>query len=193
MRLRDIADLRHLEIRGSGHKFGGYTRSYLADIAVHAMPTHIIWIAYSLSNLVAVLLLWVAWKKPALARALFFLLFAWASWFNTTTALHRPEIYTGYAPFAFLDVYRRFILGFFAQHTAPLVLGIAAGQAGIALGMLAKRRLFRLGCAGGIVFLLCIAPLGLGSAFPCTALMAAGMWLLYREGSGKWLWQAFFT
>ena len=155
------------------------------------MPTHTIWIAYSLSNLVALLLFWACWKKPAWGRALFFLLFAWAAWFNATTALSSPAVYTGYAQFVFLDWYRQFINGYFAQHTTPIVQAIAAGQAGIALGMLAKGGLFRLGAIGGIIFLLSIAPLGVVSAFPCTLLMAAAMWLLYKEGSAQWLWQAF--
>lgn len=154
------------------------------------MPTHIIWIAYSLSNLVALLLLWAAWKKPVLARALFFLLFAWAAWFNTTTVLHTPELYTGYAQYTFSAWYRAFILGFFSQHTAAIVLAIAAGQAGIALGMFGKGAAFRLGAIGGMLFLVCIAPLGAGSAFPCTLLMAAAMGFLYRQGSTQWLWQA---
>ncbi len=163
------------------------------SIKTGTMPTHLVWIAYSLSNLVALLLLWASWKKPSVARALFMLLFAWAAWFNTTTVLATPAIYTGYAQYAIVGWYRQFILGFFAQHTAPLVLAIAAGQAGIALGMLANGRLFRVGAVGGIVFLLCIAPLGAGSAFPCTLLMAAGMWRLYGQGSSRWLWQDFST
>ncbi len=155
------------------------------------MPTHIVWIAYSLSNLVGLVILWACWKKPAWGRSLFFLLFAWAAWFNATTVLKTPEIYTGYAQYTFSEGYRAFINGFFAQHTAPVVLAIAAGQAGVALGMLGTRRLFRLGAIGGMIFLLSIAPLGVGSAFPCTVVMAAAMWLLYREGSSRWLWQAF--
>lgn len=154
------------------------------------MPTHLIWIAYSVSNLVALLLLWAAWKKPSWARALFFLLFAWAAWFNTTTAMSTPAVYHGYAQYAFLGFYSRFINGFFAEHTTPFVLAIAAGQAGVAIGMLATGALFRAGALGGIVFLLAIAPLGVGSAFPATVIMAAGIWLLYRAGSREWLWWA---
>lgn len=154
------------------------------------MPTHLIWIAYSLSNVAAVLLLWACWKKPLWGRLLFFLLFAWATWFNSTTVLSTPAVYTGYAQYTFSDGYRQFINGFFAQHTAPFVLAIAVGQAGIALSMLAKGWLFRLGTAGAMVFLLSIVPLGTGSAFPATVVMAAGMWMLWREGSDKWLWEA---
>ena len=156
------------------------------------MPTHLIWIAYSLSNVAAVLLLWACWKKPLWGRLLFFLLFAWATWFNSTTVLSTPAVYTGYAQYTFSVWYRQFISGYFAAHTAPLVLAIAAGQAGIALGMLAKGRLFQLGAIGGMLFLVSIAPLGIGSAFPATLVMAGAMALLYRQGSEKWLWQLFW-
>ena len=156
------------------------------------MPTHIIWIAYSVSNLAALLLLWACWKKPAWGRLLFFLLFGWAAWFNSTMALSTPDIYTGYAQYAFFAVYRQFINGFFAEHTAPFVLAIALGQAGVAVGMLAKGWLFRLGAIGGMLFLVSIAPLGIGSAFPATLLMAGAIWMLYRQGSGQWLWQMFW-
>ena len=61
----------------------------------------------------------------------------WAAWFNATTVLTTPALYTGYAQYTLLEGYRAFINGFFSQHTAPVVLAIATGQAGIALGMLA--------------------------------------------------------
>lgn len=155
------------------------------------MPTHLIWIAYSVSNLVALLLLWAAWKRPALARALFFLLFTWAAWTNSNTVLQTPEVYLGYAQYTFSTWYEQFIHGYFAKHIATFVLGIAAGQALIALAMLATGSLFRLGAIGGIIFLLAIAPLGVGSAFPCTLIMAVAMGLLYQKRSTHWLWFAF--
>lgn len=156
------------------------------------MPTHIVWIAYSISNILALLLLWACWKRPSWGRLLFFLLFGWAAWFNAVTALSSPGIYTGYAQYTFSAAYRAFISGYFAAHPAPFVLAIAVGQAGISIGMLAKGWLFRLGAAGGMVFLAAITPLGVGSAFPCTLIMGAGLWMLYREGSDCWLWQVFY-
>ncbi len=156
------------------------------------MPAYMIWIAYSVSNLVAIGLLLLSWKKPAWGRLLFFLLFGWAAWFNTTMALSTPAIYTGYAQYAFLPVYRHFINGYFAQHTAPFVVAIAIGQACIAFGMVAKGRLFRLGAIGAMLFLLGIAPLGVGSAFPATLVMAWAMLMLYQNGSEQWLWWLFW-
>lgn len=139
------------------------------------MPTHLIWIAYSLSNMLALLLLWASWKKPAWARVGWFLLFASAAWFNAHTALTSPALYTGYAQYAFFSIYENFINGFFAEHTTLFVLAIAVGQAGIAFGMVAGGKWLRVATFGGIVFLLSIAPLGLGAAFPATLIMAAGL------------------
>jgi hypothetical protein len=155
------------------------------------MPTHLIWIAYAISNLVALVLLWACWERPAWGRLLFFLLFAWASWTNTSTVLQAPDNYIGYAQYTFSDWYAQFIYGFFAEHTQTIVLSIAACQALIAVSMLLRGWFFRLGAVGAIVFLLAIAPLGTGSAFPCTLIMALAMWLLYRKGSTELIWNLF--
>ncbi|MBK8968541.1 MAG: hypothetical protein R3D58_11595 [Saprospiraceae bacterium] len=154
------------------------------------MPTHLIWIAHAISNLVALAMLWAAWTRPAWGRLLFFLLFSWAAWTNATTVLHTPDDYIGYAQYALFGWYEQFIYGFFAAHTQPIVLSIAAGQALIALSMWMKGSLFRIGAIGAMIFLLAIAPLGVGSAFPCTLIMAMAMWLLYPSGSRRWLWTA---
>lgn len=62
-----------------------------------------------------------------------------------------------------------------------MVLGIAAGQVFIAVSMFMKRRWFRAGCVGGMVFCLAITPLGLGAAFPATLLLAIAFYRLYRH------------
>ncbi|MFN7118280.1 MAG: hypothetical protein ACK4TA_15880 [Saprospiraceae bacterium] len=152
----------------------------------------VILIAYIASNVVAILMLLASWKKPAIARILYLLLFLWASWANTTTALFAPQLYLEYAQFTFLPLYRDFINGLFSHHVTTLVLGIAVCQFLIGSSMLLKGVIFRLGTMGGIVFLLSIAPLGVGSAFPATLVMAAGLYLLIRKNSNIYLWQALF-
>lgn len=107
---------------------------------------------------------------------------------NSSTALYNPSDYLNYAPYA-LPVYKDFIEGWFAQHIATMVFVIASGQACIALGMLAKGWIFKLACLGGIIFLLAIAPLGVGAAFPFSLTAGAGLWLLYGRGSERWLWE----
>jgi len=71
-----------------------------------------------------------------------------------------------------LDVYRAFILGYFARHTAAIIAAIAVGQAVIAFLLAADGWPRRLGYVGAMVFLLAIVPLGTGSGFPATVLMA---------------------
>jgi hypothetical protein len=62
-----------------------------------------------------------------------------------------------------------------------MVLSIAVGQVAIAIAMLLTDRWFRIGCLGGIIFCVSIAPLGLGSAFPATLLMALAFYRLYKH------------
>ncbi|MEZ4968049.1 MAG: hypothetical protein R2791_22600 [Saprospiraceae bacterium] len=152
------------------------------------MSQQVFWIAYAASNAVALLLLIAARYYPRLARFLYFLLFAWASWINTKTALYNPADYLNYSAYA-VSFYRDFIDGWFAQHVTPMVLFIASGQALIALSMWAKGFLFRLGCIGGMLFLLGIAPLGVAAAFPFSLIAGAGLWVLMRRSGDRWLWE----
>lgn len=152
------------------------------------MSQNTFWIAYSISNAVALLLLGAARYYPRLARLLYGLLFGWACWINTKTALNNPSDYLNYAQYA-VPVYRDFINGWFAAHIAQMVVLIAAGQGVIALAMVTKGWFFRGGCLGGIAFLLGIAPLGTAAGFPFSLIAGAGLWLLYRQGSERWLWE----
>lgn len=147
------------------------------------LPAKTLIIAYLVSNLVAILMVLCSWRLPQIARVLYALLFGWASWKNATTSLRVPDVYREYARYTFLPVYRNFIEGYFAQHITLIVCFIAACQGLIALSMLFKGRIFQLGALGGIAFLVAIAPLGFGSAFPCTLVIALGLGLLLRQQS----------
>lgn len=144
-------------------------------------------ILYLGSSIVALLLLFFAWKFPRLCRALFFLLFAWASYTNFNAAIRTPHFYLSYQDTTFLNGYRVFINGWFSQHVTAVVCMIAACQAGIGISMLMKDTIFKMGLIGGFIFLIAIAPLGIGAAFPCTLIMAASLWLLSRN-SNRYLW-----
>ena len=143
---------------------------------------------YIISNIVALLLLWTAWKRPRAARLLFFLLFAWASWTNWSTALNNPQFYIEYADFSFLSVYKQFIRGWFSKHITEMVIFIAACQALIAISMLLKGWVLKTGAIGAIIFLLAIAPLGVGSAFPFSLIASAALYLIIRKGANEYLW-----
>jgi hypothetical protein len=133
-------------------------------------------IANVASNVAALLILLAAWRWPRAGRLLFFLLFLWAAQVNLRLALTRPEVYLDYARWA-VQPYRRFILGPFAAHTTGMVAAIALGQLAVAVLVALRGGAVRLGLAGAIAFLLAIAPLGRGSAFPfsLTAALAAGL------------------
>jgi hypothetical protein len=143
---------------------------------------------YIISNVVALLLLWAAWKHPRLARLLFFLLFAWASWTNWNAAIHNPRFYLEYADLTFLTIYRQFILGWFSEHIVLAVGFIATCQAFIGVGMLMKGWIVRVAGIAAIIFLLAIAPLGVGSAFPFSITTSVALYLIIRRPHLDYVW-----
>jgi hypothetical protein len=122
----------------------------------------------------SVALLVAARVWPRVGRALYLALFVWACSVNWLTALERPQVYLEYADLAVLGAYREFIRGFFAGHIVEIVGTIATCQGLIAAGLLVGGKLARLALAGAAVFLVMIAPLGVGSGFPSSVIMAAG-------------------
>ena len=149
------------------------------------MDPQIIAYAYVGSLLTSLLLVAAAWRWPNLGRLLYALMFIWAAQYNLRTAFVRPGEYLGFAQYAYLPAYRAFILGPFAQHITSIVATIALSQLAIALLLLGTTRAARLGMAGGIVFLVAIAPLGTAAAFPSTLVMALGLALLWRVAFGR--------
>lgn len=144
-------------------------------------------IPWLISNIVGILILLAAYKKPRLARGMFFLLFGWASWFNYTTAQAAPEVYLDYASMS-VGLYSEFILGWFSHHITPVISIIAVGQGMIALGMILRGIWVKLGCIGAIVFLLSIAPLGVGAGFPFSIIVSIAAYLIMRKGEHDFIW-----
>ena len=124
------------------------------------------------STAVGLIMLVTAIRSARAGRVLLGALFVWAAGTNLRIALTSAADYVNFAQFAVLDVYRTFITGFFAQHTAVIVGAIAIGQASIAFLLAMNGWPRRLGYVGAIVFLLAIVPLGVGSGFPATILIA---------------------
>lgn len=116
-------------------------------------------------------------------------MFGWASWTNATTAFRHPGVYLEYADLTFFPVYRNIILGPFSAHVTGYVVTIAIAQAFIALGLLLGGGLARITTWSAIVFLVGIAPFGVGSGFPCTLLFAAGLLVLLRKGVCRPAWE----
>lgn len=131
-------------------------------------------IAYLASNLVGAVMWWTSHHRPKIGRFMYSLLFLWAAQFNYRSCRSDPEVYKGYAEFAVIPFYKTLIEGWFSDNVTLMISLIAAGQLLIGLALLIGRLPARLGAWGGIVFLVAIAPLGMGSAFPATILMAMG-------------------
>jgi hypothetical protein len=132
------------------------------------------------SNLGAALILLASWRWRNAGRVLFFVLFLWAAGINMRLALLDPGSYLEYARWA-VEPYRRFILGPFARHAGLFVGAIAVGQLAIAVLVALRGRAVALGLAGAVIFLLAIAPLGRGSAFPFSLIASAAAVLLARH------------
>lgn len=146
-------------------------------------------IALIISNIAALVFLVTAVYRSRLARFFFILLFAWACWMNWTTSQNDPAKYLEYADLTFSNFYRDFIMGWFSTHI-PLVVGaVAICQGLIAVSLMLKGWIFKLGVIGGIIFLLAILPLGVGAGFPCTLIAAIALMKLYNNGR-QYIWQS---
>jgi hypothetical protein len=141
---------------------------------------------YLFFNGLALIILFFSWKRPVIARLLLIGLFAWASWMNWTTAINDPKDYLNYSSHTFSSTYTDFINGWFSNHILLMVGTIATAQGMIAFGIALKGFLYRLACVGGIIFLLAIIPLGIGSGFPCTLIIALALVALTKENNFIW-------
>jgi hypothetical protein len=137
-------------------------------------------VPWTVSQAVSILLLLLAWKKPVWTRYIFAFIFIAAGIFNWFTALTTPEAYLMYSDTA-IGFYRDFIDGWFSRHIGIFVPAVATGQFAIGIMMLAGRRWLAFGCLGIILFLVAIAPLGVGSAFPFSITVSVAACLVYRH------------
>jgi hypothetical protein len=145
-------------------------------------------VPYIISNLLFLLCVMAAVKKPIWARLFLAVVFLWASCVNARTALIHPEVYLEYARLTSVPFYRAFINGYFSQHIRPFILFISAGEFLIFVGLLLANRWVKLACWGGILFGMAISPLSVGSAFPATLLMSLSFWILYNKNRHTIIW-----
>lgn len=129
--------------------------------------------------LVSLVLALTAYMWPRLSRMGYMVLFGWAAWVNWRTALYTPTAYLDYGDLAVSGLYVEFIRGIFATHVLLFVGAIATCQAMIAAGLLLGDDLARIALVGATIFLVAIAPLGVGSGFPATLIMAVGTLRLF--------------
>src|SRR5688572_1586450 len=84
--------------------------------------------AYMISNIIAIVLVVLAWRQPKIATISMMLLFVGAAVFNTITAVLHPRVYMAFADLAALPIYEKFINGYFSQHIRSTILSIAILQ-----------------------------------------------------------------
>jgi len=137
-------------------------------------------IPYLIAQLVGVAILILAIKRPGWARWFFAVLFFAAGVFNWYTSVTNPLSYLGFADHA-VPLYRTFILGWFSRHVQLVIPLVATGQLLIATGLVAGGCWLAAACLGIILFLMAIAPLGIGSAFPFSILVSVAAYLVFRH------------
>ena len=119
---------------------------------------------------------------------MFFLLFAWASVANYTTAHNNPEEYLNYADTS-IKWYRDFIHGWFSSNITLMVTSIAVGEGLISIGMILKGWWVKISCIGAIIFLLAIAPMGIYAAFPFSITVSLAAFFVMKKNALSYLWQ----
>jgi hypothetical protein len=132
-------------------------------------------------NVYALGLILVAARWPKVARGIFSTLFLGAGVWNLFASLTMPAFYVStYGPVA-TPPYAAFITRPFAANPALFVVPIAIGQ--VAIGILAAGTgpSVRLAMVGSTVFLLAIAPMGVGAAFPFSVFVIVAAYLVFRE------------
>lgn len=136
------------------------------------------WFPYVITHVSTFLMIFICYKWPKIGKVAWGAIFILAGIFNIFTVIKDPEAYLSYRDHA-VDFYKFFIDGVFSSFTIFIVSLIGAGQILAGIFLLRKGKLFLLGILGGIIFLVAIAPLGIGSAFPSTLLMAFSLVLLH--------------
>jgi len=125
------------------------------------------------------LLIFICYRWPKIGKIAWGVIFLLAGIFNIYTGLTEPQVYVDMYGSTAVGFYKTIINGIFASFTSFIVCLIATGQILVGIFLLQKKRIFVWGISGGILFLLAITPLGVGSAFPSTLFMAFSLGLLY--------------
>jgi hypothetical protein len=132
-------------------------------------------------NVFALAFILVAATWPKVARLVFSILFLGAGVWNLFASLTMPMFYVSTYGHSATSPYAAFINGPFAANPALFVVPIALGQ--LAIGILATGTgpWVRLAMVGSMIFLLAIAPMGVGAAFPFSAFVILAAYLVYRR------------
>ncbi|SFW85272.1 hypothetical protein [Chitinophaga sancti] len=132
--------------------------------------------AYVISNVGAIIILLLSiWYKKA-GTILVALLFLAAALINAWQAIYEPDRYNIYELVAALPVYEYFIRDVFLIHIKLYILILMVFQLLVGLSILYNKK-WSIVVAG--IYLLALAPLGAGSSFPCSVILAAACMVLF--------------
>ena len=136
---------------------------------------------YVISNIFALVLIVTAARWPKVARLSISVLFLGGGIWNLFASLTMPAFYvTTYGPLA-TPPYQAFIYGPFAANPAVFVIPIAIGELAIGAAAAGRGIWVRLSMIGMTGFMLGLAPLGVGGAFPFSVFALVAGYLVYRK------------
>ena len=137
--------------------------------------------AYLISNAGALLVLFISIIFKRTGRVIMALLFLIAAIDNAWLAIHQPSVYSVYERLAALPVYEVLIHQVFLEHITTYMLILMLFQLAISLGLLWRGKWEKIALSAAIIYLLALAPLGAGSSFPCTVILALACMVLLWE------------
>ncbi|QYK53645.1 MAG: hypothetical protein KF824_01850 [Fimbriimonadaceae bacterium] len=129
-------------------------------------------IPFLICQSIGVVSLTLAVTKPHIARWVLIVIFLAAAILNARLALTQPAVYQDFAEFVIVPIYREIITEPFKLYATPTVLGIAFCQLVIAVLFALGRKSMPVAVIGACLFFAGIAPFGIGSAFPLSALLS---------------------
>ncbi len=139
-------------------------------------------------NIFVLLLILIAAEWPKIARLLFFVQFFGGGVWNLFASLTMPQFYVDtYGPVA-TPPYAAFIYGPFAANPALFVVPIAIGELAIAVLAAGRGTWVRLSMVGVTGFMIGLAPLGVGGAFPYSIFAIIAAYVLFRKRFDTTLW-----
>jgi len=142
------------------------------------MDSQDIWVPYIITHAISIVLIFICYKWPKIGKVAWGIIFVLAGIFNIYLGLTNPQKYVDLGQGA-VGIYQKFIYGIFSSYTSLIVSLIALGQIMVGIFLFMKRMPFLWGILGGIIFLVAISPLGIGSAFPSPLLMVISLILLH--------------
>ncbi|HEY9262115.1 hypothetical protein [Chitinophaga sp.] len=143
------------------------------------MHANIFSLTYLVANAISLAVLIAAIFWPQVARLLLVMIFIGAALFNAVMAIREPELFMTYGAMTASAAYEQFIYGAFRNNITAIVVSISICQLATGFFIAARDALLKLGLIAATIFLVAIAPLGAGSAFPSTLLLAAAAVILF--------------